>query len=350
MKRPAWWPAGFGGDRVLLAGAAMLLLAALARPTLRIERGLFEHLVVLDVTQSMNVRDMQLDGRPVSRLEHAKASLRRALLGLPCGSKVGWAVFTEHRSYVLYTPVEVCANLDELRTTLARIDNTMAWMGGSEVAKGLYGALRVSAGLPGKPSVVFVTDGHEAPPVNPAHRPAYDGKAGDVAGVVVGVGGLMPVPIPKSDPAGRQVGWWGADEVMQTDPYRQGRGGSVGGERMVEDADAASAPLLPGATPGGEHRSALREGYLRLLARETGLAYVNVGTAPALQAAWTAPALARPVAVPFDLQPVLAGLALLLVAARHAVALRRWHGWRGRQVAAAHATRQDASDTRRLPS
>ena len=63
---------------------------------------------------------------------------------------------------------------------------------------------------------VFVTDGHEAPPLDPRHRPAFDDKPGDVAGLLVGVGGLLPVPIPKSDPMGRPLGFWRADEVMQT--------------------------------------------------------------------------------------------------------------------------------------
>ena len=128
--------------------------------------------------------------------------------------KLGWAVFTEHRTYLLLTPLEVCANRAELRATLAGIDGRMAWSGGSEVAKGLHSGLAIARELAGRPSLVFVTDGHEAPPLQA--RPVFDDKRAEVAGVIVGVGELAPSPIPKLDPSGRPLGFWSADDVTQT--------------------------------------------------------------------------------------------------------------------------------------
>src|SRR5207253_3227068 len=95
----------------------------------------------------------------------ALSRLRRALARLPCGARLGWAVFTEYRTYVLLLPVEVCANYAELAATLDRIDGTMAWAGGSQISKGLMSALRISARIPEHPAIVFFTDGHEAPPL-----------------------------------------------------------------------------------------------------------------------------------------------------------------------------------------
>jgi mxaL protein len=303
-------------ERWLLALAALALAATFARPGLTIDQRLFDHVVVFDITQSMNVEDEVLDGRPASRLVFAKQLLRRALLQLPCGSKLGLGLFTEYRSFLLFAPVEVCANLSELRSTLDRIDNRMAWIGNSEIAKGLYSGIGIAKQLPGGPSLVFVTDGQEAPPVSPLHRPPFEGKRGEVRGLVLGVGDLKLSPIPKVDPLGRPLGYWGADEVMQVDPRRLGRGGSRGGEQMVEDA-TASAPPLPGATPGSEHLSSLREAYLQLLADETGLAYRRLHDEAELVEALTAPDLARPVAARADLRFVPATLALLLLLARH---------------------------------
>ena len=140
-------------ERWLLGGAALALATGLLQPVLPWRRPLFDHLVVLDITQSMNVTDMQFDGRAVSRLAFAKQALRRSLLALPCGSKVGWAVFTEYRSFLLVAPVEVCANLSELRSTLAQIDGRMAWSGNSEVAKGVHSAIGIARQLPGTPSL-----------------------------------------------------------------------------------------------------------------------------------------------------------------------------------------------------
>jgi mxaL protein len=294
--------------------AALLLAAALLRPTLPLQRQLHNHVVVLDVTQSMNVQDQQVDGKPVARLDYAKLALRRALLALPCGSRVGWALFTEYRSYLLLAPVEVCANLKELRSTLESIGGRMAWAGNSEVAKGLYSGIAMAGQLPERPSIVFISDGHEAPPLNPGHRPPFNGKPGEVAGLIVGVGGLAPQPIPKLDVGGRPLGFWAADEVMQSDPRSQGRGGSVSGEPMVEDG---AAPPLPGPAAGSEHLSSLHEAYLRLLASETGLQFLRLRSPDALAAALTATALARPVPARADLRPALGVLALGLLLARH---------------------------------
>jgi len=306
-----------GRDRWLLAGAALALAITFFDPGVTMKRSLYEHVVVLDVTQSMNVTDERLDGKPVSRLDFAKHALRQSLLQLPCGSKVGWAIFTEYRSFLLIAPIEVCANLGELRSTLARMDAGMAWSGNSEIAKGVHSAIGIARQLPDKPSLVFVTDGQEAPPLNPHYRPAFDDKPGEVPGLIVGVGDLRASPIPKTDPQGRPLGFWRADEVMQTDPRSQGRGASITGETLADDRAHDVAPSL-GATPGSEHLSALREPYLRLLAGEQGLAFLRLESPQGLAAAMTSDALARPVPVRTDARFALAGLALCLLLARHA--------------------------------
>ena len=308
--------------RFVLAGAALALAVTFTGPGFQLERPRFEHVVVFDVTQSMNVQDEGLDGRPVARLGFAKHALRHAIESLPCGSKLGWGIFTEYRAYLLFVPIEVCANRAELRSTLDGIDSRMAWSGNSEIAKGLHSGIGIVKQLPRTPSLVFVTDGHEAPPLNPRYRPAFDDKPGEVPGLIVGVGELLPAPIPKTDPQGRPLGFWRADEVLQTDPRSQGRGASVTGETLVDDRAHDTVPSL-GATPGSEHLSSLREAYLRLLASEQGLAFLRLQSTPGLAAALTSPVLAKPVRVRADTRIVLAGLALCLLLARHAGSLSR---------------------------
>lgn len=323
MRRPAWLRRVAADPRRMALGLAVVLLGlSFLQPRLPWRESLYEHVVVLDITQSMNVEDAVLDGRPASRLAVARHTLSQALARLPCGSRVGLAVFTEHRSFLLTAPVEVCAQLGELRRTIAGIDGPMAWSGNSEVAKGLYGAIAIARQLEGRPSVVFMTDGHEAPPINARHRPRLDGEPGEVAGLVVGVGGDLPQPIPKRDPTGRALGLWGADEVMQVDPRSQGRGGSVGGESMVEEGSAAPSAGV-GGTPGREHLSSLREPYLRLLAGELQFGYHRLRDADGLAAALQGPALARPLAVQADARHLLAAIVVALLLAPHALA-----GWR----------------------
>jgi len=297
---------------LLLAIAA--LLVGFLRPRMPATATEHDLLFVIDVTQSMEVADMRRGELPITRLAAAHAAIERALRELPCGSRIGFGMFTEYRSFLLLRPVELCENQRELIAMLGRIDSGMAWSGNSEVAKGLYSGLKTARALPDKPALVFVTDGHEAPPVNPRFRPDEDGAARAVPGLIVGVGGDTPTRIPKIDPEGRAYGYWAADEVLQVDPRSLGRGGSVSGEQMVEDGSQRASPML-GATPGLEHMSTLREPYLQLLASETGLKYYRLVEPDGLVRALADPELARPVATRADLRWLFGLLALAALVA-----------------------------------
>jgi len=257
-----------GVDFGLLLVASVMLILALVNPQARLRHDIFDYLVVVDITQSMNTLDYHKGNKPVSRLSFVKQALHQALLKLPCGSKIGLGIFSADRSYVLFEPVEICANYQAITTTLANIDNRMAWVDRSEIAKGLYSGLGTVASLPGHPALVFITDGQESPPINPRIRPVFNGKPGEAKGVIIGAGGLIPMPIPKFDHDGRPLGYWRADEVLQA--YNVERPGSIKGEEMLEP----TGPVIDlGATPGSEQLSELREPYLKLLAEETSLHY-----------------------------------------------------------------------------
>lgn len=302
--------------RGLLATVAALLALALVDPGWTGQRPVHEWIAVLDITQSMDVADMALPGdpSPVSRLARARDLLGQALARLPCGSRVGLGVFSEYRSLVLLTPVEVCAHYGELSATLGSIDSRMAWSGNSEVAKGLYGALAAAKGLPGPPGIVFFTDGQEAPPLDPRHRPPWAGAPGEVAGLLVGVGGPALVPIPRHDPEGRAMGHWGAGDVAQ----RSGQGHNPN----APPSESGPPPAMADATPGQEHLSSLRESYLQGLAAQTGLGYHRLADADGLRRALTDPALARAVQGRRSVRWPACGLALGLLLAGLGVRLR----------------------------
>ena len=309
-------PARFVSARITLATAALTLLLATWGPQLPLPVLRFHGVLVLDITQSMNAEDYAVGGKPLSRLAAAKLALRRVLEALPCGSRVGVGVFTEYRTMLLIAPLEVCANFRELTSTLERIDGRMAWAGASEVAKGVYSAIRAARALPEHPAIVFLTDGHEAPPVHPGHRPRFGDQPGEITGLIVGTGGPVPVPIPKFDPDGRRLGFWRPDDVMQTDPYSKGRGGSVANERFADIEDVKPPPGWP--VVGHEHLSQLHEGYLRLLADELRFDYLRFdsasGGAEALSDRMQERPLARFAPTRVSLRPLLgvAGLIALV--------------------------------------
>ncbi len=300
--------------RAIAAAACVALGLALFMPAVRAQREKFDWLAVVDITQSMNVLDYRIDGAPTSRLMFAKRALRDALPRLPCGSTMGLAVFSEYRTFVLFTPVEVCRNQADILAAIDALSGRMAWANASQIARGLYGGLRIAKELPGRPALAFVTDGHEAPPLNAKYRPEFDGRSGEVPGVIVGAGGPIAEPIPKIGPDGNAQGFWSADEVLQTDLYTRGRSGSVSGEQMIETGPPA--PPLPQDQPArSEHLSALHEQYLKLLASETGLQYRRLISSDTLAKALTNAAFARHQRVLADMRwgwGVLALLALVI--------------------------------------
>jgi mxaL protein len=251
-----------------------------------------------------------MEGVPASRLAFARHALQEGLLQLPCGSKLGLGVFSERRTLVLFTPVEVCRNRAELTAAINALGGQMAWANASEIALGLHGALQIAKELPDRPALVFITDGHEAPPVNPRYRPRFDGRPGEVHGFIIGAGGGIPRPIPKVGPDGSPLGFWREDEVPQTDLYSRGRAGSISGEQM-EDSGGPPSPL-PMDQPGGEEQlSSLHAQYLELLASETGLRYRSLTDGPSLAAALTDGAGLRREPAPVDIRWVWGTFALV---------------------------------------
>jgi hypothetical protein len=77
-------------------------------------------------------------------------------------------------------------------------------------------------------------------------------------------------------------------------------------------ADEGVQPSMPEATPGREHLSSLREGYLQDLAAQTGLAYHRLSDADALLTALRDDRLAQPVPTRISLRQPAMLLALLL--------------------------------------
>jgi mxaL protein len=267
------------------AAALLLLIVAAALPPLVLPRDRYDYLVAFDVTQSMGVEDVTLGGRPATRLDLARAAAREALREMPCGSKIGWAIFADYRTMVLLAPLEVCSHYEVLLSTLDGIDGRMRWANASQIGKGVYWAARAAQAIGDGTEVVFFSDGQEAPPLRPGQigMPALDGSA--PRGVVVGVGGAVPLPIPKQDRDGRTVGIWRADEVVQ-----QGAGSH-------------------------EELSELDEAHLQAVARQTGLGYVRLGDPASLRRALLDRSHARTQAAPTDVGWVPAGLALALLAA-----------------------------------
>lgn len=276
-------------------------------PTRLLTRPVYQLMAVVDITRSMNAEDYRLDGKPVSRLEFVKRSLRDLIGRLPCQSKLGIGLFTERRSTILFEPIEVCSGYSELDKAVAALDWRMAWAADSRVASGLLDTLQL---LPDKDAtLLFITDGQEAPPLNSRYRIDFAEVKGKVKGLIIGTGGLQAVAIPKFDNQGRRIGVYGPDDV----PHRSSFGESDLNPEKIEGYDARNAPFGKHAAAGNEHQSALQEGYLQQLATETGLDYHRLQSSELLSGAVQSSKFGSPINVKSDIRAYYASLVLLLV-------------------------------------
>lgn len=267
----------------LLLLAALALLVALGRPTVTARAALFDYLFVVDITQSMLVRDyLDANGQARSRLQTAKTALKQALEALPCGSRVGVGLFTGWQAAIAFRPIEVCRHQAEISAVIERLDWRMTWAPQSNIARGLFNTLDDIAGWQEIPTLVFVTDGDEAPAIDPRFMPELPIERGTVSGLVVGTGATLPSPIPKYSLTGEPVG------VFKS-----------GGK-----------PLLSG----------LAKNYLEELAATAGLDYHSLRTSGGLADLLSDPRYARAAATPQPLSWLFAGLALALLAGRYVFA------------------------------
>lgn len=298
--RSAWLRAGGNGR---LALALLLLALAVWPPHVQLQRPVFDWQVSFDITQSMNVEDVELNGAATSRLELARAAMRDVLTVLPCGSKVGWSVFADYRSLVILAPIEVCSHYEELLASLERIDARMRWANASNIGKGVTWAVRGARSIGAHTGFVFISDGHEAPPLRANETPPMsDITPGEVLGWLIGVGGDVPVPIPKTGSEGQSAGYWKPEDVVQ--------GSAIGG------------------MDNHEHLSQLRQDHLQSLAKLVGVNYRRLSTPDALKTVMLDRRFARSQAAETDLRWIPAVLALLLLVWRFAPDLGLLRGWR----------------------
>lgn len=300
----------------LVAATALTLLAIVA-PRVSLERNVYDLVAVVDITASMMTRDATVAGKPASRLDAAKAALERLLADLPCQSRLGLGVFTERRSFLLFNPVEVCENFAPVESAIQSLDWRMAWEGDSLVAKGFFHAVSLAEDL--KADLLFLSDGHEAPPLagGGTLMPGFEGTPGKVKGLAVGVGGREKVPLPKFDDEGHEVGTYRPDEVPQ-----ENRSGPPPPDAHLRPGYHPKwAPFGTDPPAGDEHLTSVKSEHLAAMAAKAGLAHADLIDTPDLLPVLAAHAHTRPVEVAVDVRPLPAALALALLVALYAAPL-----------------------------
>lgn len=330
---------GRGARFWLLAAAAGCFGLASFDPALRIAREVGTYMMVFDITQSMNTRDTGPADARIGRLDFARDLAIASLDKLPCGTRVGVSIFVERRTQPLLMPVDVCANRAALADAIGHIDWRMAWAADSHLYYGTYSALDDIRRMAPGAALAFFTDGHQAPALHPGRIPVWDGEPGEAPGVLIGVGGEQPEPVPKLGEKGRIEGYWTAEDTAGF--------ASAGAPTLsVADMERLGGDIrnAPQRAPGAEndHLSLRRDDILEDLARRTGLGVTVARSAAQLAAELRALPGSRVADTRFPLRPLLAltGLALLVASLAPAALTRRLSAGTGALTPISHPFRR----------
>jgi len=312
-------------DTALLAAALLLLVAALLRPTVPVQRNIYTYLLVVDITQSMNVPDMTLDGKPISRLDYTRNMLHELVSTMPCGTRVSLALFSGVSVADLFTPIEVCANFDAIQDSIQHIDWRAAWSGNSRVRDSMLSVGRLLRSLPEPAQVVFFTDGEEAPRLHTFNTRDLSNFQDGSGWLLVGIGSEKGTAIPKLDEKNQVIGYWAAESfAMQP------------GIAQISEQNIGARNETIAAAEADRYLSKLDENYVKSLAKEVSGQYLRGDSLQAVLSAMRAQKPARRDTAPLEIHWMLAALAgLLLLAAylpRHPLGIIR-HKLQGTQLA-----------------
>jgi mxaL protein len=293
-------------DITLLSIALLLLVIALFKPTFPVKRDVYSYLFVADISQSMNVIDMQLNGKPVSRMQYQQYLLHRIVGEMPCGTQVSIGLFAGVSVAALYTPIEVCQNFAAIEDTIDHLDWRNGWSGNSRVRESMVTLAKLIRSFPEPAQVVYFSDGEETPKLHVFNTRDLTGFQGGKDWLLVGVGGDKGTAIPKLDEKNQLIGYWSAESFAMQPGVAQIAQENIGAR---EDSVATA--------PSDRYMSRLDEKYMMSLAKEISGNYVNGNSVQNVLSAMKKQPPARREKTAFDLKWIVAGLAGLLFLAAY---------------------------------
>jgi mxaL protein len=253
-------------ESLLLVVVALLLLLAIYKPQIQLKQDVHNYLLVADVSQSMNAQDLKLNNKTISRMDYTKHLMKRVVETSTCGTYISLGVFAAENVGLLLMPLEVCANYDEITDAIDHLEWRMAWRGNSRLSFGVKSAESMFDYLNIPATMLFFTDGDEAPKVNAINILDLSGVQIGKNLWFVGVGGHQPVPIPRYNSSNKWVGYWSSDTKENT-------AGAVGDTYSDTSKDEPD-PIVAYAE-FDRYLSQLDSEYLKQLAAEIKGGYIE---------------------------------------------------------------------------
>lgn len=291
---------------ILLAMAALLLGIAALRPTVPLQRDIHTYLLVIDITQSMNTVDMPLNGKPASRIDYTRRLVHDTVASMPCGARIGVAIFAGVLVTTLFNPIEVCANFHAIQDTVAHLEWRQASHGNSRLGFGALSAAGAVKALHEPAQVIFFSDGEEAPMLHAFNRADLSNWQGGSDWLLVGIGGDKPTPVPKMDEHNKIIGYW-SNNTYQLEP----------GIAQVSDETRLKRDDGVATQDYERHLSTLDEKHLKELAKEIKGSYLRGDSVGGLLTAIRQQKPTHRDLAPYEIHWVLACLAALLLLWAH---------------------------------
>ena len=195
-------------SNLLLLLTFLSLLMALYNPTIPITKNIYNYIFIVDISQSMNTKDMLIDNKEVSRINYTKSMVSNLLERLPCKSKVSIGMFAGVSVAATYTPIEVCKNFSVLNSTIENLDWRSTWSGNTRIRESMVNLARLIRSFPESAQVIYFTDGEEAPKLHVFNTRDLSQFQGGNDWLLVGVGSDKGTAIPKYDSKNQLIGYW----------------------------------------------------------------------------------------------------------------------------------------------
>ena len=196
---------------LILLFSIFLCLIAINNPVLVLKKSITSYMFLIDVSQSMNAKDLIYKDNSISRIDYTKLLLKNIVNASECGSFFSINIFAADNVASLVEPVEKCKNYDELIDTIDKLEWRMAWKGNSRITFGIKSAVKMQDSYNFPSKILFFTDGDEAPKVNAINRVNLDNFNFGSEIIFVGIGGNKNVPVPRYNSRNLLVGFWGMD-------------------------------------------------------------------------------------------------------------------------------------------
>lgn len=285
-------------DITLLSMALLFLIIAMFKPTVPVKRDIYSYFMVVDITQSMNVKDATLNGQLVTRMEYQQFLLHRMIGEMPCGTQVSIGLFAGVSVAALYTPIEVCENFAAIEDTIDHLDWRTGWSGNSRLRESMVTLAKLIRSFPEPAQVVYFTDGEETPKLHVFNTRDLTGFQGGKDWLFVGIGSDKGTAIPKMDAHNQIIGYWASESFAMQPGVAQISQDNIGTREESVATDTNDRFL-----------SRLDEKYLISLAKDVNGNYVNGDSLQNVLAAMQKQPPARRSKAAFELKWIFAGLA-----------------------------------------